>query len=246
MQFNNTTDKNGIIQSCEDLTGIGDGGISGNSTLLKKFTQKINRAQDRIFTTMLQHDESWKVDDTSNSTVPVVSINLVADQRSYSLSSLTRLMKINRVDISYNNTDFYKATLIKNRAEGRGLGNDASVDARYSRQDPYYELSGNLMSIYPRASSGDTGVIRITFTRKFTNFASTDTTKEPGFEEIWHYAIPVYASFEYAVENDLSTKIQTLQVLQNDYDTRLIKFMHDKNDDEIYTLTFGNTLEDYR
>ena len=42
MKFNSTIDKLGLIQDCETILGMADGGISGDATLLKTFTRLMN------------------------------------------------------------------------------------------------------------------------------------------------------------------------------------------------------------
>ena len=38
--FSDTTNKNGLIQECEFWTNLGDGTISGDTTLLAQFTDR--------------------------------------------------------------------------------------------------------------------------------------------------------------------------------------------------------------
>ena len=89
MQFSDTTNKNGIIQNIESLCGLGDGGITGNTTLFYKITAYVNNAYNKIAIAILQSDKRWKWDDFNNTDFPRGAATLVSGQRDYTLPAAT-------------------------------------------------------------------------------------------------------------------------------------------------------------
>jgi hypothetical protein len=86
--YSDTTNKNGLIQLCEIYTGLGDGNISGNATLLKQFTRLINNAFQKHVTTILESEDDWDFDDSSLlSNYPIATRPMVAAQRDYKFTT---------------------------------------------------------------------------------------------------------------------------------------------------------------
>ncbi len=61
MQYNNVTEKNGIIQRVEMLTGMGDGAISGDAVLLKQVTGLVNESYFEVFPGVWRHGDFIKI-----------------------------------------------------------------------------------------------------------------------------------------------------------------------------------------
>ena len=86
MPFSDTTNKNGLIQICELFTNLGDASISGDSTLLKVFTTRINSGFDRLMPLLLSWSNYLKWDDTNHTDLPIGTFNIVSGQADYTIA----------------------------------------------------------------------------------------------------------------------------------------------------------------
>jgi len=228
MQFNNTTLKNGIIQRCELYTGLGDTAISGNATLLAQFTSLINSAYEKVITSVLSAMDGWDFDDSNYDNFPIATTPMVASQRQYSFPS--NILKIKRVDFSYDGTNYYRAEAFDIGEYGEGVGNDTNVDANFSKDKPKYDFKYGGIFIYPLASATDItngAEIRVEYTRDVDVFTVSDTTQQPGIDRPFHQLIPKYASLEWGMSKGLKNK-NDLAVLVQDDELRLKKFYGSK------------------
>jgi hypothetical protein len=244
--FSDTTNKAGLIQRCEILTGLGDTGISGNATLLKQFTGLINSAYQKVVTMILDAQDDWDWDDTgttdgSTSTrtdYPVGTIAMVASQRDYTFPASLKMLKVKRVDVTYDNVNYYKAELFDSASTAYGVGNDTTVDGRFSKAAPVYDLKANSIWIYPTASASEVTAgakVRIEFFREPSEFASTDTTKTPGIDTPFQPLIAILASFEYSLGHDLK-RADRLALTAQDYEGRLRTYYSKKDDAQVLAL----------
>jgi len=248
--FSDTTNKKGLIQLCELYTGLGDTGISGNSTYLKQFTNLINVAYQKVVSMILAAQDDWDWDDIGTSdgstgtqtNYPIGTINMVAGQRDYSLPASLKILKLKRIDVTYDNTTYYKAEEWDSATTPDGLGNDTITDARFSRTSPRYDLRANSIFIYPAATSADVAAganIRLEFFREPSEFASTDTTKTPGIDTPFHPFIAVLASFEWCMSQDLA-RVPNLMAIAQDWESRLKQYYGRKNEDQVIPLKAYN------
>lgn len=98
MVFNDTTNKNGLIQECETwLFGSDYGAISGNSSMLLTFTRLLNYGLDVTVGEILKTDGKWQYDDSNNTDLPIATTTLTAGLQNYTLD-LSHL-KIHGVDV---------------------------------------------------------------------------------------------------------------------------------------------------
>ena len=255
MVYSDTSGLAGIIQEEEFLTGLGDAGISGNTSLLKHFTRLNNARYYQIVSMILASQDEWQFDDSNLSNYPTATRPLVATRRDYyfgtalwaligreggAAASVAAIkpLKIMRVDITYDGTNYYKAEPFDQNETGLGLGNDNLTDGRFAKNAPYYDIRDNSLWLYPMASASDVtngGLIRITFSRELDEFTTADTTQEPGFDETFHKMLPVGASLDFAVAKGLANK-NDLAAIYQDYEVRLKQYYGSKQEDRNYVL----------
>jgi hypothetical protein len=88
MLLSDTTNKNGLIQECEFWTNLGDAAISGDSTLLKIFVNRLNRAYDRVVPLLLSYGDTMRWDDSTNHTKhPVATFDITSGVNDYQFLS---------------------------------------------------------------------------------------------------------------------------------------------------------------
>ncbi len=215
MVFSDTTNKNGIIQTCELLLDLGDAGITGNTVLFKQFTNLINNdAYDDVIAEILKNEGTWLWDDFNegNSKLPVATQNLTttagSEVSNYALptgasnsgsassdaSSFLRLVKVQVKDAA----GYYQNLL----PIDEGAFNQPLETVFFNPGFPrYYDQVGTSLILYPAplaASVTATNGLKVTFQRDKVDFTTADTTKQPGFPSIYHYLLPLITSETWA------------------------------------------------
>ena len=227
MQYSNTTTKDGLVQRCEVYTSLGDGAISGDQTMLAQFTSLLNSAYEKVVTIILESIDEVDFDDSNYSDFPVATATLVSGQRDYAFP--TDILKIKRIDITYDGTNWYKAEAFDIGEYVNGVGNDTIVDSNFQKSKPKYDTKYNSIWVYPLASDGN-GQMRIEYTRDINSFTTSSTTTQPGIDKAFHPLIAKFASLEWAISKGLSSK-NDLNVLCQEDEVRIKKHYGRKNED---------------
>lgn len=201
MDFNDTTNKTGLLQDCE-MTVFGNyGDITGNTSRLQQFTARINRACDQITSWILESDYRWQWDDTNNTTLPIGTRSLVADQQDYSFE--TEHIRVTRVELK-DETGAWKLLQPIDQAD---VYNQSLTDLLSASGLPqYYDKIANSIFLYPKPSYSQASSLKVYFQRNHTYFTTSDTTKKPGFASTFHRLASLLASLDYAIAKNL--KIQ--------------------------------------
>lgn len=204
--FSNTTDKNGIIQLCEFNCGLGDAGISGNATLLKYFTafanQSLSEVWHSIFTT-----SKWQFDDSNQTDLPQATTNLVSGTQKYALP--TGALTIERIEIADSEGNFFVLTPLYLHEI-----NEAVSEFFEGGGSPrYYRLIGNTIELFPAPNYNYTNGLKVYFDRGMVTFASSDTTKTPGFASEYHDLVPTKTSIKWLrINKPDSATLQELKI----------------------------------
>ncbi len=215
MVFSDTTNKNGIIQTCELLLDLGDTGISSNTVLLKQFTNLINAdAYDDVVSEIIKNDGSWQWDDFNEGVTkqPVATQNLTvtagSEVSNYALptaasnsgsgsSDASSFLRLSRVLVLDTAGRYQTLEPIDDNAYEQPL-----ETLFYTPGFPrYYRQVGTSITLYPAPLAAQvtaTNGLKIYFQRDKIDFLSSDTTKQPGFPSIYHYLLPLIASETWA------------------------------------------------
>lgn len=200
MDYNNTTDKNGLLQLCEQLCSMGDGAISGDATLKAMFTNYLNMAQSEATAAIMQVDKNHNYDDYNYADLPDAPITLAANQQDYSIpvasvgANLATNLRVKGVYFLLNGVRIYLDYM--------------------GQEEPFYAVSGmptryrlNGKSLFFNIPVSDTVVttytnIHVEFQRIQDKFTTGDTTQRAGFIEIYHPALAIKASAIYMLPID--------------------------------------------
>lgn len=206
MQFLSTSTKDGMINLCEDYCGFNDGDISGYPTQLSKFTGYINRALDDAWSVILQATGKWHMDDSNFTDYPIIQTSLASGQRDYPFvadGSGNIILEVYRVmvaDPSGTFHEIYPVDQFQTTAKTGNLENtDAMINGLNASGTPTrYSKTGNgiFLDVIPNYSLS--GGLKVFIDREASYFASSDTTKKPGFAGIYHQYLPLWASEFYA------------------------------------------------
>jgi hypothetical protein len=209
LYFNDTSaQKNGLIQECESQV-FGDnsyGRISNDANLLATFTRYINEALNRVVNLIMTSDGRWQFDDTNDTDFPIATTNLVttagSEQQDYSFDvTMLRILRVEVLDSTgawrklkpLDETDVYDQSLTDLlKTPGLPL---------------YYDPQGASVFLYPKplaTSVTSTAGLKVWFQRPPSYFTTTDTTKVPGFNSMYHRLVATIASRDYALFKQLS------------------------------------------
>lgn len=202
--FSNTTTKNGIIQNLERTLGFADTGISGNSSLLARFTGDVNLALDKALSTIFQVGGTWQFDDSNYTDYPIITTNIVSGQRDYSFTtdgSSNLILEIYKVFVADSTGLFYEITPVdvptgapSNYWDGlstTGLPNS-------------YDKLGNGIFLDPIPNYNRTAGLKVYVNREASYFSTSDTTKKPGIAGLFHEYLVLRPAYMYAMRNDMS------------------------------------------
>jgi len=243
MKFNDVTDNAGLIQSCEFWTGLGLAQISGDTAKLKEFTRLINNNYHKVVTAILESMDGWDFDDPNHANTSFIkSYNLVSGQQYVSFPLSDKILKIKRVEISYDNTNWYKAEPMDINEFTQAVSQTTNISNSFTKSDPYYDLVGNYLYLYPIPDLAVTSGLKLWVSREVDEFTSADTTQEPGIDEPFHEMIAVGASLDYALAKGLST-VNNLATKYADYEPRLRRYYSKKEDDR--QLILKSSAENY-
>lgn len=214
MQFSNTTTKDGLIQHCEFWTNSGDAGISGDATLLKVFTNRINFGFDRLMPLLLSYCDHIRWDDTNHTGNPWGTFTITSGQADYNIGDdggSLDVLNITRVQIlpSSGATTYVE---LERMTVDDALALDAMTGATSGTPTHFLERN-NAIYLYPKPNYTVSAGVRIFFEREQSYFASTDTTKEPGIPKPFHGLLPLYAAYDWLIVNkpDQGTLISRLE-----------------------------------
>lgn len=210
MNFNDTTDKLGLVQDCDFL-------VTSDSTSypLKDKARSANMALNEVTSLILGADGRWQWDDTNYTDLPIGTTDLVANQQDYGID--TSMIEITRVECKdeAGNTHFLipfdQKDLNQNTNQHVDINTSGSVssgsltDFQSTAGTPiYYDKIGNSIFLYPKPSYSLTAGLKVYFKRNGSYFVSTDTTKKPGFAIHLHRYVSLSMAKDYAIAKMLS------------------------------------------
>lgn len=159
----------------------------------------VNRYYNKALAIILRSSDSWDYDDTSNTDFPIVTANLVADQQAYTLP--TDALKIKRVEVTYDGTNWYKAEPFDINQRGDAT-DSTSVNNDFSSTQPFYDLQYGALFLYPIPTSNVSGGLKIWMTRELTEFTSGDLstgTKTPSLAVMFHEYLAMGPAYEFGL-----------------------------------------------
>lgn len=229
MQYSDTSTKSGLLQEVESLVfGNEYGTITNNTTMLQTFTRYANQGLDHVVTKILESDSRWQYDDTTYTDFPIAIGDLVSNQQDYQLS-VTHL-KLLGVSIKDSAGNWKKLMPIDPQdwpsLDREEFANDPSIPM-------YYDVMANSLFLYPAPASAQvtlSGGLKVYMQRPPNYFATSDTTKVPGFPSLFHRLVALWAAFFYCQANSiqkislLSDEISKMEKeLQDYYSRRMVE-----------------------
>lgn len=205
MQFSDATNKNGLVQDIDFICGT-----DNTSYPIEDKTRNINEELYGVGVLMWRYSPLWAFDDNNQTTLPILTTNLVEGQKDYGLE--TNILHIERVSVK----------------DANGLWSDLEflpfsdipqpIDEFYKTNGipRIYSLKGNSLFLLPAPRAADvtlTNGLKMVISRiaDGVKFVSTDTTKTPGFNPAYHRILSLGASLAYLMVNnpDLYNRVKS-------------------------------------
>lgn len=207
----------------------------------------------KIPTIIFESQDDSDYDDTrlgsggssGTATYPIVTQAFVAGQRDYQIPFSKGILKVKRVDVTYDGTNYYRATPFDAGSFPYGLGNPTLEDQNFIAQAPRYDWQYNSFFMYPLATTAQVAagaqfVVRwernvIPFTTADYTSVLTDSTQVPGFDVNFHPMMSYGMAYEVANANNLP-QLQNIKQDLVDWEVRLRTAYGRKDLDTVLSL----------
>lgn len=227
--FSDSTTNLGLVQDVLFRTNT-----DVNQFPLKDITRYINEAYSRVANIIIQADGRMQWDDKNHTDQPIATFDLVANQLSYEIfvaapTALQDWLMLDRFEIK----DSAGSWILLNQIDKRNKLQALAEYQKTSGTPNEFDLSGSEIYLYPPTSYSSTGGGKIYFNRAPSYFASTDTTKVPGFATIFHPYLSIYASHQW---NGIKKSDYSLQPIVEKMEKEIAKYYSKRNKSEVPKL----------
>lgn len=206
MQFSDTTNKTGLIETLARYTGTQTATTSSYS--LAEKTTDINNAYAYYLSIAMRASGKQQIDDTNQSGLPVHTINIVSGTASYAFTVDTasvpnQILEIQKLRIKDVNGKWTESIsqIDKNTF-------DISQFQDVTGTPEYFDLLGNNIVFYPTPNYNSTGGVEITVSRTPVYFTTSDTTKKPGIPDMFHEYLVLRPAFYFCTMKGLKQAAQ--------------------------------------
>lgn len=218
VQFNVTsTEKSGLIQSCERKTNLPLAGISGDAARLVEFTNYINETGRIVWHIIFDSYAGWTYDDDNQTGVPETSQTLTSGTGDYLFP--TGAIAISGIEVK--DTSGIWSALSPITLEQI---QDRSPESEFYKTNAtplFYRLVGDAIRLYPAPNWTQASSLKVYFNRGSVAFVSTDTTAAPGFASEYHDVLASGASLLWAKYK--SSNPTLIKMLEDEYTTGLAR-----------------------
>lgn len=206
----------------------------------------LNLSLQNVVGSILDAQDESDYDDPRNTDYPIYTFPL-STNRDYSIAQSYGILKVKDFSVSYDGTNFYRATPIDmsdfstGNASSSATTQNATIDAQFSITSPRYDYKYGSIFLYPKATqaqvdAGATGIVE--FFREPVEFTSAELTAGtviPGIDNTFHMMLAYGAAFEYCLPKQLPQLKMITEKLAW-YEDRLRKHYSSKQLDRKYQV----------
>lgn len=208
-----------------------------NSTSFPDATLVIeaNNALERVASLIMQTDGRWQWDDSNQTDLPVATTDLVNNQQDYSLA--VTYLNVSRVQVK-NNDGIARELQPIDQSDLRGYALDEFL--KTAGMPRFYDKIGSSVFLYPKPSTSyvtASAGLKIWFQRPPSYFVAGDTTKQPGFNALYHDLIPLWVAYNYALANSLPNTNQLMIEIQRKEDALMSDYAAKSRDESLQLRT---------
>lgn len=268
-----------IVQKTRELTHTDANSYPDSGTApLPSMLVNVNLWYQKIVSMILEAQDAANWDDnrtggsaSSTKTNPIATRLLVAAQREYAfntaswtilgkeggsnLTTQTLLpLKIKRLDVTYDNKTWFRATPLDTGAFPYGLGSITQEDANFIKEAPQYDYKYNSLFLYPTAAASDVSAgaqMQVEFWRNIVPFTASDngsnsdlasSTAVPGIDADFHFMIAYGAAYEVANAANLP-QLQNIKDDLKDWEARIARAYGKRDLDTELQFGYGYDYE---
>lgn len=220
MVFSDSTTKQGIVEEIDFLANS-----DSNSYPITHKTRNINRWLDRVAFLIQSADQMWQWEDTNNTDLPIAVTDLVSGQTDYSIdTTFLKVLKVMIKDSSGNWVEIQPIDIFDPLYKNLLANTTTGLPSRYDKM-------GNSIFLFPATNYNSTGGLKIFFQRNVAYFATTDTSKAPGFNPQFHRYLSLGAAFDLCNSKDLP-QAKNLWVQIQQFENDIMEFYSNRGKDE--------------
>lgn len=157
---------------------------------------EVNNAYERTVALINAADGRWQFDDSNNIDLPIATTDLVANQQDYSLA--TSHLEITRAEILDSNGNWNRLQSF----DQADVYNQSLTDFMKTAGLPiFYDKLANSVFLYPKPNYSQAASLKLFFERGPNEFVTGDTTKQPGFNTLFHDLLPLWVAYNFAIAN---------------------------------------------
>lgn len=177
----------------------------------------INECYRNVVTAILRSQDDWDFDDLNNTTYPILTNNLVANQQDYPLPTGT--LQLKRVELCVDGVNWFVANRFDINERKDPTATTTLTD--FVKSYPYYDIQASSVFLYPIPDTSVSGGIKIWISRTVTEFTATDLTNgtaTPGFDAQFHQLIAWGTALDFATAKNLSNR----EAIKRGYDEQMM------------------------
>lgn len=187
-----------------------------------------NNAFDRITSLIIQADGRWQWDDSNNTDLPIAVADLVANQQDYTLSAAH--LELTRAEIKDQNGNWNLLDPI----DQTDVYNQSLTDFMKTAGLPvYYDKLAGSVFLYPKPNYSQADSLKLYFQRPPSYFVLGDTTKQPGFNSLYHELIPLWIAYNFAIANGKENGTAIYKQIQDKEEAMIADYALRGKDDHI-------------
>lgn len=227
MQFNPENTANSLVADI-DFWLFGTSTTFNTAFPIADRTRRINERLNKVVSIIFQNDRRWKYDDFNQEDMNIFYATLVEGQQDYEVSGAD-FLTIEEVAVKDSNGKYKILSPVIR--EGETTQELQDLEGGNNGMPIKYEKNGNSILLYPKPSlsvlTASEGLM-VRGKRLPAYFEIDDTTKQPGFNPLYHGYLSIGASYDYALANGMNAKVAQLQPelirleadIANDYSNR--------------------------
>jgi hypothetical protein len=186
---------------------------NSSSFPIATFVIESNNAMDRVASLIRKADARWRWDDENQADLPIADVDLVSGQQDYTLEE--DFLSISRMEIK-DESGYYHALKPFDELDVPDVA--LSGWGATPGTPTHFDVNGQSVTLYPAPNYSQAASLAVYYTRGPVQFTSADTTKEPGFNSLYHDLVPLWVSYNYAIANGQPTANQYFAEIQRKED----------------------------
>ena len=183
----------------------------------------LNLGIDKALNIIFKAGGKWQFDDSNHTDYPIITTDLVANQRDYSFTTDEDgnvILDIYKVLVADEEGVYREILPVDVQSETNTSGFYDGLDTKGIPNK--YDKTGNGIFLDPIPDYNKAGGIKIYINREASYFSISDTTKKCGISGLFQVYPVIYASYQYALRNGLPSK--------NDFEKEMIKMEREISD----------------